>query len=190
MEAAFDEEAGDISSLATAAQKQSWFNQGQTRLVRWCPVYEDISWAAAARTLTLAGAATFVQLDKITNDQGVNEQPWRVWGQGILVIDDPAGASSAGSARIYYWRHWVAVTNSVSSELTPGNDYACLYYALSRFYKRLSSNRAYYKRYATLVGQNAVSMSDLQQEADRWEQDFLDAREDQTPDPPTFFYPN
>ena len=75
-----------------------------------------------------------------------------------------------------------------TSPLTYQEDYACINYMLSRFYKKLSSNRAFYKRYATLVGQNAVSMADLQAEADRYYQDFLDAREETKRVAPAFSY--
>jgi len=75
-----------------------------------------------------------------------------------------------------------------TSPLTYQEDYACINYMLSRFYKKLSSNRAFYKRYATLVGQNAVSMADLQAEADRYYQDFLEAREETKRVAPAFSY--
>ena len=45
-----------------------------------------------------------------------------------------------------------------------------------------------YTRYSTLLGQNAVSMADLQQEYERYYQDFIDSREDVEPKPPAYFY--
>jgi hypothetical protein len=75
-----------------------------------------------------------------------------------------------------------------TSLLTYQEDYAIIYFMLSRFYKKLSSNRAFYKRYATMVGQNAISMADLQAEADRYYQDFLDAREETKRVAPAFSY--
>jgi len=183
---AFDAEAGDIASLATSAQKIIWFNEGQARLTRLKPSFEDVVWAADDRDVPLP--SDFVRLDKIVPDADSSLEPWRVWGSS-LVLDDPDGASYDGSARVYYWADWSEMTTSTTAtELTLAQDYACLYYALSRFYRKLSSNRAYYKRYATLVAQNAVSMTDLQQEADRYYQDFLESREDLVPDPPASFY--
>ena len=182
----FDAEAGDISSLATAAQKIIWFNEGQARLLRRKPTFTDIVWTLAARQVDMP--ADFVQLDKLIETQNSPQLPWRVWGQD-LVLDDPAGAIDDGGARVYYWAEWAQMTTTTTAtELNISQDYACLYFSLHRFFKKLSSNRGYYKRYATLVGQNAVSMSDLQQESDRYYQDFLDAREDLEPDPPAFFY--
>lgn len=183
---AFDTEAADVAALATTAQKTQWFNEGQGRLMRWRPMTADKTWAAADRTIALP--SDFVQLDKLVLDTGsVYEDPWRVFGAN-LVLENSDGAMAAGSARLYYWAAWPALSGSQASLLTQSLDYACMYYALSRFYKRLSSNRAYYKRYATLVGQNAVSMTDLQQESDRYYQDYLDARDDEAPTPPAFAY--
>lgn len=187
MVASFDAEAGDIATLATTTQKRLWFNEGMARLLRRKPKSQDITWTALARSVALA--SDFVQLDKIVVDDAVTIEPWRVWGE-TLVLDDPLGATGAGTARVYYWGEWpeMAAQGGQVSELNLSQDYACLYYALSRFYRKLSSNRGYYKRYSTLVGQNAVTMSDLQQEADRYYQDFLDARDDLEPDPPAFFF--
>lgn len=187
--AAFDAEAGDIASLAVEAQKVLWFNEGQSRLLRRKPSESAIGWAQGDTEVPLP--ADFIQMDKVVEDDGVTPQPWRVWGEN-LVMDDSEGASQNGTARLFYWAEWpeMLTTGVLPTELNLSQDYACLYFALHRFYKKLASNRAYYKRYATLVGQNAVSMTDLQQESDRYLQDFLDARADLEPDPPAFFYPN
>lgn len=183
---AFDAEAGDVSGLATSAQKIIWFNEAQARLLRRRPTYADITWLAGDRSVALNSA--FVKLDKIVWNDGTTPEPWRVWGE-TLVLDDPNGAVGDGGARVFYWAEWTEMTTvTTATDLNISQDYACLYYALSRFYKKLASNRAYYKRYATLVGQNAVTMTDLQQEADRYYQDFLEARQDLEPDPPAFFY--
>lgn len=174
-----------LSGLSTAAQELLWFNEGQSRLNKYRPRTQDITWALADRSVNLA--SDFVSLQKLVTTSGNIAQPWRVFGQ-TLVLDDSDGASEAGGGRVYYWAEWPEMTAAVDSSLPLALDYACLYYAVSRFYKLLSSNRAYYKRYATQVGANAVSMSDLQQEADRYYQDFLDAREDHRPEPPAFFF--
>lgn len=181
----FDAEAGAVASLATTAQKILWFNEGQARLLKYSPLTDDITWLAADRSVALN--SDFVEMQKIIFAAGVSHEPWRVFGQ-TLVTDDPGGASAAGSARVYYWADWPVLTNGGSSSLNAAHDYACLYYALHRFYKLLSSNRFYYKRYATLVGANVVTASDLQQEADRYYQDFLDSREDNHPVPPAFYF--
>jgi hypothetical protein len=182
----FDTEAGDISTLATSDQKILWFNEAQERLLRRRQDFTDIVWSAGNRSVDLP--ADFVSLAHIIFDTDSSIEVWRVWGQ-TFILTDPSGASGDGSARVFYYAEYAPMTTlTTATELSKAQDYACLYYALHRFYKKLSSNRAYYKRYATLVGQNAVSMTDLQQESDRYYQDFLDSREDLEPEAPAFFY--
>lgn len=186
MVTAFDAEASVAATLATAAQKIQWWNEGQARLPFYKPSVDDITWAAAAREVALE--ANFISLDKIVTGDGFTPQPWRVFGKN-LVLDAPTGATEAGGARVYYWGEWTPMsTSTTATELTTAQDFACMYYALSRFFNRLASSRAYYKRYATLVGQNGVSMADLQSEADGYYQDYLDARADHRPNPPAFAY--
>ena len=184
---AFDAEAGAVSTLATTAQKILWWNQGLARLGKYKPKTQDVTWAAADRSVTLS--SDFVELDKLVTTVDYVPQPWRVFGE-TLVLDTSEGASQAGGARVYYWADWPPMTSApaYTSPLLYEEDYALMFFALSRFYKRLASNRAYYKRYATMVGANAVSMTDLQQEADRYYQDFLESREDVKKVPPAFFY--
>jgi hypothetical protein len=146
-----------------------------------------VSWAKGARTIFTAG--TFLQLDKIVWNDGTTPESFRVWGDS-LIIEDANGAVGSGGARLYYWAEFTPMAvDTAATETTPTEDYACLYYALSRFYRRLASNRSIYTRYSTLLGQNAVSMSDLQQEYERYYQDFVDSREDVEPKPPAYFYP-
>jgi len=184
--AAFDAEAGVVASLATAAQKVLWFNESQARLLKYKPTTADITWLAADRSVALP--TDFVELQKLVTTIGNEPQPWRVLGK-TLVLDSSDGAGAAGGGRLYYWAEWpLLVIGGADSQVSNAQDYACLHYALSRFFRRLSSNRMYYKRYATLVGQNAVSVSDLQQESDRYYQDFLEARDDSQPIPPAFFF--
>lgn len=88
----FDAEASDVAALATAAQKILWFNEAQARLIRKMPRTHDVTWAAAARSVALN--TNFVQLDKIDWNDDVVPEPWRVWGE-TLVIDGQSGASAA-----------------------------------------------------------------------------------------------
>jgi hypothetical protein len=184
---AFDAETGDAAPLTDQTTRILWYNEGQARLIRKKAAYVDVSWAMGAREIFTF--ATFLQLDKIVWNTDTVPEPFRVWGDS-LVIEDPAGAAAAGGARLYYWAEFTPmVVGTPATETTPTEDYACLYYALARFYRRLASNRSIYTRYSTLLGQNAVSMSDLQQEYERYYQDFVDSREDVEPKPPAYFYP-
>jgi len=181
MVTAFNTLAGGVASLATSTQKIQWFNEGQARLGYYAPTVLDVEWERGDREIDLPD--DFISLDKLVVDSDSSLEPWRVFGRR-LILDDPSGATGDGSARLYYWSEFTQMTSATTqTELTRAQDYACLYYALSQFYRALVSSRAYYKRYATLVGANAVSMRDLQAEADRYYQDYLDSREDAHPLP-------
>jgi hypothetical protein len=184
---AFDAETGEASCLVDRAMRIVWYNEGQARLVRKKASYVDVTWAAGDREVAVS--PTFLQLDKIVWDTDTISESFRVWGNS-LIIEDPAGAAADGGARIYYWAEFTPmVAGTTATETTSTEDFACLYYALSRFYRRVASNRSIYTRYSTLLGQNAVSMADLQQEYERYYQDFIDSREDVEPKPPAYFYP-
>jgi hypothetical protein len=184
---AFDAETGEASVLVDRPIRILWYNEGQARLVRKKAAFVDVSWVKGAREIFTVG--TFLQLDKIVWNTNTVPEAFRVWGDS-LIIEDPVGAAGSGGARLYYWAEFAPmVVGTTATETTPTEDYACLYYALSRFYRRLASNRSIYTRYSTLLGQNAVSMGDLQQEYERYYQDFIDSREDVEPKPPAYFYP-
>jgi hypothetical protein len=189
---AFDEEAGDAASLATTTEKDRWFNQGMHRLGKWKGYSTALTWAAGDKTESLP--QNFIQVYRLVYDTGIADQPWYVFGTGWgtagkqLIIRDPAGASAAGTATLYYWGYWPDMSATVASELPPDLDAGCLYYALHRFFRKLASNRVQYSRYSTLLGANAVSVADLQNESDRLLQDYLDTRADDSPAQPAGFY--
>lgn len=101
--AAFDAEAGDISSLATDALKVSWFNQAQPRLLYYKAKTAALEWDEGDLSVDLP--ADFVQQDKLDFGESVTIEPWRVFGL-TLVTDDPTGASGDGTATLYYWAFW------------------------------------------------------------------------------------
>jgi len=186
-EAQFDALASGSVSLATQAEKILWFNDAQTRLLRLYPKRTALTWIAAATSVALP--SDFVSLERMVLNEGTDYERFRVFGTS-LYIDDVDGITSAGGMDLYYWATWpdMVVAGPVSSSLPKSLDYACLYFAMSRFYAKLASNRAYYKRYATMVGANSVQMADLQAESDRYYGMFLDARDDLTPLEPALFF--
>lgn len=186
IETAFAEEAGAAASLATATEIQRWWNEGQARLNRDYEASTTLTWAAAAVEIALP--SDFKQVSRLDYPNGTAWQDWRVFGRKF-VCDDRLGATAAASGvTLYYWGERPDLTNSAASVGTKQEDYACLYYALARFYRKLASNRVQYTRYSTLLGANSVSVADLQNEADRLLQDFIDARADLPPLQPAAFY--
>ena len=184
--ASFDAEAGEAAGLVDRDMRIRWYNEGQARLVRKKASIFDLTWNAGdSITDSIPG---FLQLDKIVWLTDVVPQSFRVWGDS-LIIESSEGATATGAATIYYWAEFSPMEPGTdATETTQTEDFACLYYALARFYRRLASSRSIYTRYSTLLGQNAVSMADLQQEYERYYQDFIDSREDVEPKPPAYFY--
>lgn len=186
IQTAFNEEAGAASSLTTPTEIERWWNEGQARLNRHFESSTSLVWAAGA--LEVALPADFVSISKLDYAPGQSWQDWRVFGRK-LVLDDRNGATAASTGTtLYYWAERPDLTAGAPSIGTKQEDYACLYYALSRFYRKLASNRVVYTRYSTLLGANAVSVSDIQNEADRLLQDFIDARADLPPLQPAGYY--
>jgi hypothetical protein len=186
IQTAFDEEAGDAASLASDVEVRRWFNEGAARLDRYTATIATLTWAAGDLSVDLP--ADLHSINKIDFNASVVEQSFRTFGDK-LVIDSPYGATAAGTARLLYWARRPALVAIADSPMTDAEDYACIYYALHRFYRKLVSNRALFMRYSTMLGQNAASMSDLQGEADRLLQDFVDARSDlAVQDVPAAFY--
>ncbi len=183
---AFNEEAGDAASLASDTEKWRWFSEGQSRLGRYIEDSAALTWAAGATTVALP--SDLILIDRLNYADGVNREGFRVFGRE-LVIDDPSGASDAGAATLYYWSERPVIDSSGDTSVgTQQEDWACIYYALHRFFRKLASNRVQYRRYSTLLGANAVSVADLQAESDRLLQDFIDARADLPPIAPATFY--
>lgn len=172
---AFDEELGDSAGLFTLNETTRWFNDGQARLEWYRPQMSTLSWTAGA--LTVALPADFALADKLVLNSGVADEGWEQHGT-TLHHPDSTGASAAGQGRLFYWAYWPDVDGANPSLMPRGADAACIYYAISRAYAKLSGSRAYYKRYATMLGANAVGMEDLRRLADEAYEDFVEAKAD------------
>lgn len=185
---AFNDLAGDAQDIAGDTEKIRWFNEGVQRLGRQLELTGDLAWDAGDTEMDLP--SNFISVSMIQYDANVAPQAWRVWGL-LLLIDNPYGATAAGTGTLRYWGYFGELdsTNAADFLLTTlQEDNACINYALHRFYRKLASDRVQFTRYSTLLGANAISVSDLQNEADRLYQDFIDARADTPPPAPSGFY--
>jgi hypothetical protein len=183
--AAFTEEVGDLSSLTDNDEIDRWVNEGRTRIGSFDEKTDTLSWSAAATSVDLpADCIRFVEL---VGDDAYTLGGFKVWGKA-LVPTDPDGASAAGSGTVFYLAYFPAISSGNPSELSLEANRGLLSYALYRFFRKLSSNRLVYKRYATLVGANAVQIEDLQDEASRHYDDFLAAKDEQPLPGPGFFF--
>lgn len=168
-------EAGAAEEFYTDAEARFWFNQGAARLGRFVPQSDTLSWNEGDTEVALP--SDFHEISKLDYDQYVTPQPFRVFGNQ-LIVDCATGASADGTARLYYWGEPTELLEDGTSVLSNAECYAVIPFVIHRLYRRLCGNRVFYQRYSTLLGANAVSVGDLQAESDRLLQDFIDARDD------------
>jgi len=182
---AFDEQAGDASSLAETGEVTRWFNDGQARLGWYTRGVENVTWAVG--DLVVPIVTPNAGIDHTLYPDGNVESRWIEGVQNIQIIDH-GGASSAGSARLILRVYWPDVTETAASLLPRIGDSACISYALYRFYRKLVSNRSFYQRYATLVGTNRVDIAELSDTADDHYRDFNDLRLELPTEPAALYF--
>lgn len=182
---ALTEEVGDLSELVAPLEVARWINEGRTRVAFLDHKTGAITWDAGDLTVDLP--TDLVQFSELRGRDTLNLGPYKLWGNK-LVLDTEEGAPAAGSATVLYRAYYPEIDYGVPSELPAEGNRALLCYALYRFFKKLCSSRSNYRRYSTLVGQNAVGIEDLQAEADRHYDDFADAAGALPPEPPATFF--
>jgi hypothetical protein len=175
----------DLAAMADATQVARWFNEGQQRLAWFRNEIETVTWVDG--DVTAAFTEIRPGVEEILYPDAATETRWEATTSG-LIIRDYEGADGAGTAKVIVHAYWPDVDSTNPSELPGIGDSACTSYALHRFFRKLVSDRSYFKRYATMAGQNAVNVDDLAQTSDDHYRDFLDLRTD-LPDAPaaTFF---
>lgn len=183
---AIRDEAGVGEDASSDTEKMRWFVEGLNRLGRYVALDSALTWAAAATSVDLP--ADFIELVKLDFPSTVVRQPFRIFGRS-LYIDTPGGASAAGSATLFYYGEYPAMANTGDTSLaTRAEDDAAIYFACHKLYRSVAGDRVRYQRYSTLLGANAISVADLQNQSDRYLQDFVDARADLQPRPPAAYY--
>lgn len=174
-EAAFRDEIGpELTQMVKGPEIRRWLNRGQSRLSVYRPLRDILTWTAG--TTYVAFPADYHHLEELVPRGTTRELPrHRAFGEGIWFDEDQT--IPAGSATIWYWAHWPTIDGTTRSELPPVGDDALISYCLYRFFKRLASSRSDYRTYATILGQNAVDLSELDDLAERHLADFNDGRE-------------
>ncbi len=183
--AAVDAELGTVAALAGTPEKVRWFNEGQARLEWYGHAIEAVAWVEG--DLFVALPATVVAVVEILYPADYADERWRPV-QGGLLIEDYDGARADGDAKVICRSYWPEVTDVVPSSLPRVGDAACISYVLHRFFRKITADRTYFERYATLAGENGVSISDLADAADDHYRDFLDARNDLPVEPAAPYY--
>lgn len=170
---AFAAEVGDeIVKMVEPVEILRWVNRAQTRLGIYLPRVTTIGWSGPGQVTTLP--SDFHHPERL--DFGAGSPVAHQWFGGSLVITDRLAV--AANATLYYWATFPKVTGASDSQLPDEGDDACVSYCLYRFFKRLASSRADYRRYATITAQNGVDISELDALSERHFNDFDDARND------------
>lgn len=167
----FDGIGRDIAELAREPEVLAWINEGIERLPARYPKAAAITWTAAASSVALpSDLVRFVRLDV---NSGSYRQQYSVWGSALRFFD-PLTAS--GSGTVFYFARFPRVTATEPSVVPALGEQAAIFYAQYRFFRKLAGSRADFRRYSTITGQSGLDVSDLDAVAERYHQDFLEAR--------------
>ena len=172
LERFFDEVGADVGELARDEEVIAWFNAGVARLPARYPRTASITWAGNASSITLP--TDFSAFDRVEVTTGILYSHV-IWGSELRFFTP---TSSSGAGTLFYYAHFPPVDGSNDSVLSPIGDEACLSYALFRFFRKLAASRADFRRYATITGQTGLDVSDLDAVAERYRQDYIDARQE------------
>lgn len=177
----------ELSDLFDAPDKLRWINAGIRRLGSRYLKTGALTWSAGDLTVALPADFGGRLIDiKPTGSTEFMEQYSIV--QRTLIFEDKDGAHNAGTATIYYYGQYPAVTATADSVMDASEDDAVISFCQYKVFTRLVNDRARHTRYATLTGQNGVNIDDLRQVARGHFDDFVDALNVDSLDPPEFFY--
>jgi hypothetical protein len=171
---AFREEAGEeIAALVRDPVLERWINQGQARLGYYRQQSASFTWDANDLGFDLP--VDFKRPEKLVADYGSACVPAGTYWNDEYRFN--SRVTSSGSGVIYYWGAFPEITATQDSLLPDIGDDGILSYCAYRFYKRLASSRADFRRYATLTQANGVDISELDALSERYFTDFEDTRE-------------
>lgn len=163
-----------------------WINDGQNKLEYLSYSTTTLTWLTGATSVALP--TDLEQMGDLYPSYDLPTVPkFRQWGLTLIFTDDQ-GAMEDGNARLLYRSRPTRITEDDDSTLPPAGDNACICYAVSRAWKRIASDRVVYRRYSTITGQNNVTSQDLDAIAERYYNDFLDAKDDLPLSPPSTFW--
>ena len=182
---AIEDELGEAMTLVRDEQVIRWINRGRARLGIYQQKTTDFLWTASASQLELP--ADFSRFDKLVPIEASRSLPaYDVLG-GIIRFREPERVQ-AGEARLYYGANYPEVTGTNASTMPAIADEAVVSYVLARYFKRIASFRADFRRYVSITGQNGVDVRDLLDIATDHDRDFALARDDFVTDAPSSFY--
>jgi hypothetical protein len=163
-----------MGSLITDEQIGFWVNDGKNRLGSIKPQSITLSWAALASTVSLP--SDFINLSHVRLDSTtLYMPPYEIWGT-VLRFTETDGASTGGGCTAFYWAMHPDIDAQTDSQMPPAGDQAAVNWCCHRFFRRMANSRAEYRRYATMVGANGVTVDDIRELAAEYLQDYNDAR--------------
>lgn len=183
---AIRDEVGEVAELLRDPAMDRWVNEGQARLRFYRERVADVSWSDGAESVALPTDCHHVE--RLEGDTGVVVLPHFSWGNEIR-FRDPESVG-AGSGKLYYFAEWPSVTGAQASLLPNLGDQACVSFALYRFFKRLASSRADYRKYAAIAQSNGVGVEELATLAEQHFSDFTESRDallDTVPEPSLYY---
>ena len=184
-EAFFESIGEELRNLAPDRRVAIWLNDGQSQLNYWREYSVHIQWEQGASTYEMP--ADYHDSARLVADVGTRLPEYVAWAGSIDFLD-PGGAPRDGAATLYYRAHWPAITGDQPSILPLSGDVAITAYATFRFYKRLVSARADFRRYSAIAGGGAADVEDVQSLARDAFDDFRQARELLPMRPPVTFF--
>lgn len=183
---AFKDEVGEVQTLVRDAAVDRWANEAQARLRYYRQRDTAINWAAGASSVAVP--TDFHHEEKIEPDPGVCVPSHYYWGTTIR-FRYPEGVTG-GTGRLFYHANWPEINGQNPSLLPSLGDQACLSFCLYRFFKRLASSRADFRKYAAIAQSNGVGVDDLATLAEQHYSDFTESRDallDTIPEPSLYF---
>jgi hypothetical protein len=155
----------ELRSLVEKQDIDRWLNDAAAFMDEWDGKSVSLTWAIGDVLVDLP--TDFVSLDSLESTSIVPQ--YRVWRRKLRF---ESAATSAGTATAYYLAEPARVTGSDASTLPNILDQARVFFALSRFFRRLATSRSEYRRYSTIAQGNAADIADLLAQAERYELDF------------------
>lgn len=152
-------------ALAQEGDVEMWFEQGRIRLGPYAEKVKDLYWASGDLSLDLPPDC--VDLARVDVSEGVLP----AYDKWALKLRFRTSANEGGVATAYYTGYFDPPGDTRDPRLDKAH-LACVSYALSRFFRKLSASRSDYRRYSTITGQNGIEAADLRDLADDHERQF------------------
>jgi hypothetical protein len=164
----------DIASLFEKAELDAWMDEGLRRLSPVLLAEKDrqVQVAAGVDSVSLPDDCVYV----LRVYAEIELPSWREHG-GELHFSEVVNEGAATTVTVEYLGGWdaMAADDAASCPLADWQADVLVFYTVARAFRRLATNRADYRRYATVMN-NQVDLEDIERLAATWQADFEAAR--------------